>query len=124
MKTRSLIIKVLLLTMVLSPSGLRAFASRVSLSSCRVRTLHNATVPSKDRTILAAHRLVLSIPGYRSPAQRIHRIRGHKINVEAELVPTPSFFVVGRLPFSEMAVSHQELDGPNPSRGPPNLLFL
>jgi hypothetical protein len=68
--------------------------------------------------------LVVSVPGYGSPAQRIHRGRGHRINVETAFTPVPSLTAVGRLPFSNMAVSQQELDGPNPSRGPPNEISL
>jgi|SRR5215831_1740544 len=119
MKTRSLIVRALLLAMLLSPSGLRAFGARVSLSSCHLSLHHRPTAHSKGQTAITAHRLAVSFPNHHGPAQRLHRVRGPRINVETAVVPTPRFSTVGRLPFSDVTLRQQEFEGPNPSRGPP-----
>ena len=124
MKTRNFIVRALLLALLLSPSGLRAFGSRVSLSSCHVRKPHAPARRNEGRASAVAHQLVVSLPGHRSPAQRQHRNRGKRISAGTTFVPATGLVAVIRLPLSNKAICQQELDGPNPSRGPPALLPL
>jgi hypothetical protein len=124
MKTRSLIVRTLLLIVLLSPLGLRAFGSRVSASSSELNGQRLQAAHGEELTVGAMHRPVLSFPGRRSPAQRLHKIRGKRINVDTALIPTPEPCAVARLPFSNVLLTQKELDCPNPPRGPPTLFSL
>jgi len=118
MNSRRLIVRALLLISLLSPFSLRAFGSRASSPSCQVpasavqRAHHNRIAGSSFDTVLASSR-------HRSPAQRMHRLRGKRIHLDQPLVFAPTRTVIATETSSPVTLCTQNLGGPNPPRGPP-----
>jgi hypothetical protein len=115
MKARFHIVGALLFAFLFAPSAQRLWGSPLSASPCHDRKplIHSrGRVPSN---------LTLSRTAHQHPATRMHRIRGKKINVQ-DPVPAASLSCVS-LASSAPAPSPvpHDLDGPNPSRGPPPL---
>jgi hypothetical protein len=106
MKTRWSIAGALLFALVLAPSALRASARPIGSSSCHVSKARFHSDSAAERTRENLVQLVASAPSHHTPAPRLHRIRGKKINV------------------LDASSELQIIDGPNPSRGPPSLLSL
>lgn len=125
MKTRGLIVRTLLLALLLSPSSaLRAFGSRMLASSWQPQKQQLQAEPTAEGMAGAVNLSVVSVPGHRAPAQRLHKSRGKRINIDSALLPAPGSSAIDRLLFSDMAMVQKELDCPNPPRGPPTLLSL
>jgi hypothetical protein len=120
MKAHSSIIRALLLILLLSPVGLRAFGSRISMPSCRVAA-HAPNTHRPNQVAKSSLRAVLTASAHRSPAQRIHRPRGKKINIDPALVPAFTTSAIAPKISSTNGLGMQELNGPNPPRGPPLL---
>ncbi|MBS1803814.1 MAG: hypothetical protein JST28_10640 [Acidobacteria bacterium] len=122
MKARCLIVRALLLISLLAPFGHRAFGSRISSPSCRIlKRSYETRNHQIDRTSLD---VVLAAPAHRAPAQRMHRLRGKRINLDPSFVLPPAPSLVAE-PVSLLITLHtQDLNGPNPSRGPPSLALI
>ena len=117
MKAHRQIVRALLLISLLAPFGLRAFGSRVSSPSCRVLERSGGTHHHQlTRTALD---VVLAAPAHRSPAQRMHRLRGKRINLNTSLVLPPATSPIAESSPLSVTPHTQDLNGPNPSRGPP-----
>lgn len=116
MKARWIIFGALLLALAVSPPALRAMPRALSVSSCKtsksqIRTNH-AGRPKLQREV------AYSLPAHR-PATRLHRNRGKKLSIERGFVRAQGFSAPSRYVFSMPRARLQDLDGPNPSRGPP-----
>ena len=120
MKARSFIVRVLLLALVLAPSAIRASARQLSPPSCRVAKWQSPASRASVKASGSLVQLVASTPGHHAPAPRLHRFRGKKISIERGLVATPRRITSTHFLVSDARVSQMELDGPNPSRGPPS----
>jgi hypothetical protein len=124
MKARIFIVRAFVLAMVLAPSTLWASARHLGVSSCRVEKAHyraSHTSRQRGRTL---GQLVAAMPRHHAPAPRLHRIRGKKINVQSGLVFMARSYAPTRFDISDAQVGQQDLDGPNPSRGPPSQFSL
>ena len=124
MKARSFVVRVLLLALVLAPSAIRASARQLGAPSCRVAKSKSPASRVGGRTSGSLIQLVASTPGHHAPAPRLHRFRGKKLNIERGLVSTPRRITSTHFLVSDARVSQMELDGPNPSRGPPSQFSL
>jgi len=124
MKARSFIVRALLFALMLVPSALRTSARPLGASSCRIAKSQLRANPVGGQTAGALDQLVASAPGHHAPAPRLHRIRGKKISMQGGLVPTPRSYTAAHFLASDARVGQQDLDGPNPSRGPPSLFSL
>jgi len=118
MKAFRLTFRALLLISLLSPFGLRAFGSRIGTPSCHVPTPASAE-DHQDRAGSFSLDSVLAVPPHRSPAHRTHRLRGKRISVDTSFVLVPTLPPLTRQSFSAVTLHIRDLDGPNPSRGPP-----
>lgn len=120
MKVSRTIVRALLLISLLCPFGLQANGSRVSSPSCRVP--RHITAPRRQshagRSSLHA---VLAASAERAPAQRIHRHRGKRVHLDSLLVLAPASRTIAAPTVSHLALHTQNLNGPNPPRGPPTL---
>lgn len=123
MKARRFIFRVLLLALLLSPSGIRAFGSRLSAPSCRIPTRHLHGGHSKAQAEVQ-HHLAVALPSRHSPTTRLHRNRGKKLNIQRDFAAAPLLSVRNGHLFAGVIDCQQELAGPNPSRGPPSHLLL
>ena len=122
MKARSFIVRALLFAVVLAPSALRTWAKPLGASSCRVaKTQLQVSRMSRQN---GEAKLVATLPRHHAPAPRLHRIRGKKISIQAGLVLTARSYSPTHFLIKDALVSQQDLNGPNPSRGPPSLFFL
>jgi hypothetical protein len=123
MKTRWSIAGALLFALVLAPSALRASAKPMAVSSCQVsKTQFHANSAGK-RTGGNLVQLA-SAPSHHTPAPRLHRIRGKKINVQGSTILALRCFAASRYLVQDASSELQIIDGPNPSRGPPSQLSL
>jgi hypothetical protein len=64
---------------------------------------------------------VLAAPPHRSPAHRTHRLRGKRISVDTSFILVPARTSIKKQSSSTVTLHLRDLDGPNPSRGPPAL---
>ena len=124
MKAPSFIVRVMLFAVVLAPFALRASARPMGAPSCRIAKPHFRASHGSGQTDRSLDQLVAFLPGHHAPAPRLHRIRGKKISIERGLAPpppcsTPMYFLV-----SDTYAGQQDMDGPNPSRGPPSEICL
>ena len=121
MKAQRPIVKALLLLLILllSSIGMRAFGSGISVPSCRVAThvskRHEHNQPGNSR------RVMLRTGSHHSPAQRTHRLRGKKINIDTAFSVASRTSSITTLSMSKAKALIQEPGGPNPPRGPPLL---
>ena len=124
MKTRAFFVGALLFAMVLAPSALRASARPLGASSCQLpkTQLHNRSFKAQRGHTSGV--LLASLPGHHRPAPRLHRIRGKKIGIQRIFALTPRSDARANFLFSFASVIQQDLDGPNPSRGPPSQFTL
>ncbi|HTM15434.1 MAG TPA: hypothetical protein VL135_00965 [Terracidiphilus sp.] len=123
MKAHRLIVRALLLISLLSPLGLRAFGSRISSPSCQVLT-NSARHQHQRQIARSSVDVVLAAPAHRSPAQRIHRLRGKRINLDRSFVLPPASAPIAKPPSSIITLEARTPNGPNPTRGPPFHLSL
>ncbi|MGC1422235.1 MAG: hypothetical protein WA354_13255 [Terracidiphilus sp.] len=124
MKARIFILRALLFALVLAPSALRTSARPLGASSCRVAKPELRASHEDRRTGEVLDQLVASTPGNHAPATRLHRIRGKKISTQWGLVATPLSCAPSHFLVSDVRVCEQDMDGPNPSRGPPSHFSL
>jgi hypothetical protein len=120
MKARSFIVRALLFALVLAPASMRVSARPLSAPSCRVakpqlRASHAGR---------ALDQFVVSRERHRTPTPRLRRIRGKRLNTHLVLVLAPRRSAFTDILTSDARLEQQDLDGPNPSRGPPSQLFL
>lgn len=120
MKTTRIMVRTLLLIWLICPSGLRAFGSRVGSHSCRIPS--HVSSPARHRSAGRSNRTAsLTTTAERAPTQRLHRVRGKRVHLDASLLLTHKQRPIGTLPFSAITLHAQNLNGPNPPRGPPAL---
>jgi hypothetical protein len=124
MKTRWSIAGALLFALVLAPSALRASARPIGSSSCHVSKARFHSDSAAKRTRENLVQLVASAPSHHTPAPRLHRIRGKKINVQGSTILALRCFAASRYLVQDASSELQIIDGPNPSRGPPSQLSL
>jgi hypothetical protein len=122
MMTRRFVTRILLLALLLAPSGLRAFSSDLAASSCRLQNPIRARATGKSALRLP-NRLVVSTKTHRDQMQRMHRIRGKRLNAETPILSASVLNVVGPLQCLKLSAPARESTSPNPSRGPPSLLI-
>ncbi len=122
MKARTLFVRALLFALVLLPFALRTSARPLGALSCRVAKAKLRVSPAAGHAALV--QLVASTPGHHAPAPRLHRIRGEKISIQMGMIQTPRGCTSTRCLISDARVCQQDMDGPNPSRGPPSLASL
>jgi hypothetical protein len=124
MKTRWSIAGALLFALVWAPSALRASAKPMAVSSCHVSKsrFHSNNAGKRTRENLV--QLVASAPSHHTPAPRMHRIRGKKINVQGSTILALRCFAASRYLVLDASSDLQNIDGPNPSRGPPSQFSL
>jgi hypothetical protein len=122
MNARSYIVRALLFALVLVPSALRTSARPLGAPSCHVgkRQLRASPV---DRH-MAGDQLAASAPGHHAPAPRLHRIHGKKISISGGLTSTLRSYTPAHFLNVDARIGQQDMDGPNPSRGPPSPLSL
>src|SRR5947208_10530669 len=85
MKAHRTIVRALLLISLLSPLGFQAFCSRISSPSCRIEK-YSATHRNHRHIARSSLDDVLAAPAHRSPANRMHRHRGKRINIHTALL--------------------------------------
>jgi len=119
MKPHRMISRVLLLILLLSPIAPRAFGNRISAPSCHILTRLSKQART-HRADSSFHRVLITI-GHRSPTQRIHRLRGKRINLGTAYVPFCAASLVPKEATLRTALPIQERSGPNSPRAPPLL---
>jgi hypothetical protein len=121
MKARSYIVRALLFALLLVPSALRTWARPLGAPLCHVakRQLRASHVDRHIQDQLAA-----STPGHHVPAPRLHRIHGKKIGIQMGLTSTARSYTPTPFLNSDARIGRQDMDGPNPSRGPPSPFSL
>lgn len=124
MKARSFILRALLVAVVLAPFALRATARPLGAPSCRVSQLQFRDTPAVMQATGATEQLVASMPGHHGPTTRLHRIRGKKISIERGFTSAPRCLARTNVLFSAVSFIQQDIECPNPSRGPPSLVSL
>lgn len=124
MKARSFIVRALLFAVVLAPSAIRTYARQLGVPSCRVAKSQSHPSRAKVATSSSLNQFVAFMPGHHAPAPRLHRIRGKKIIIERGLEQTPPKYASTHFLISDAPSGQQEMDGPNPSRGPPSQFSL
>jgi len=120
----SALVAVLLLGPALRAQGhvrtadLRTDAGSISITAGFELRLHLAGTANHR------HDLVASPLQHHKPATRVSRKRGKKISIQSSGLPATRCYSPGRylVPFASAARQHPR--GPNPSRGPPSLLYL
>jgi len=117
MKTRIFIVRALLFALVLAPAAMRVSAKPLGAPSCRVGNPQLRAIDGQAGWIL--DQFEASTQHHRAPATRLHRIHGKKISVQAALVLTPRSCTLTHILVPDAHVDEQDMDGPNPSRGPP-----
>jgi hypothetical protein len=125
MKVRFSIAGALLFVLVLAPTALRASARSMRVPPCRVAKTQRHI--NGAGTSNAVHLVQLVAPGpghHHTPAPRLHRIRGKKINVQGSPLPLLQSFAATRYLVPDTLFGRQNMDGPNPSRGPPSPISL
>lgn len=115
MKARWSIAGALLFALMLAPSALRASTAPMGASSCPASKAQFAGKPAAGSLV----ELLPSRPGQYSPAPRLHRLRGKRINVQNSAIQALHCFVALRFLVPDALSGPQVIDGPNPSRGPP-----
>ena len=123
MVTRRFLPRILLLALLLAPSGLPAFSRSLSASSCHLHSSIRTGTAGRS-TLRSAKRFAASARSRHSQAQRMHRFRGKRLSAETPNIYASALKAVGSLKSLKLAAAAQELTGPNPSRGPPSLLSL
>lgn len=119
MKARRLILRTLLLILMLSPSGVRAFASRIVAHSCRIPAhLHQR---HQSKAEVSSRRACFAVVGNHSPTQRMHRARGKRVNVQTAFMPAFKKKSLASHSVSRASLIALELGGPNIPRAPPLL---
>jgi hypothetical protein len=124
MKARSFIIRALLFAVVLTPFAMRMSARQLGAPSCRVVKSRSHASRARVEGSSSLDQLVAFRPAHHAPAPRLHRIRGKKISIERGLAQTPRGYTPTHFLFSDAREGQQEVDGPNPSRGPPSQFSL
>lgn len=123
-KTRWSIAGTLLFVLALAPFAMLASARPMGASSCHLadpRSHSNIAGKRKGGNLV---QLVASRPGHHTPAPRLHRIRGKRINVQGNAILALQCFTTIRVVVQEATSGLRIMDGPNPSRGPPSQLSL
>jgi hypothetical protein len=118
MKARSFVVRALLFALMLVPPALRTSARPLGALSYRVAKPQLRVSHAGGQTAL--YQLVAPTPGHQAPAPRLHRIRGKKISIQSGLISTPRSYTPTHFLISDARVGQQDMDGPNPSRGPPS----
>jgi hypothetical protein len=124
MKTRSFIVRALLFALVLAPAAMPVSAKPAGALSCRVANRQLRTIDAGGQAGRILDQFVDSTQRHRAPAPRLHRIHGKKISVQAALVLTTRSCTLTHILVGDARVDQQDMDGPNPSRGPPSLFSL
>jgi hypothetical protein len=124
MKTRSFILRALLFALVLAPAAMPVSAKPAGALSCRVANLQLRAIDADGQAGGILDQFVASTQRHRAPAPRLHRIHGKKISVQAALVLAPRSCTLTDILVPDAHVDQQDMDGPNPSRGPPSPLSL
>jgi hypothetical protein len=124
MKIRSFIVRALLFAVVLVPATMRVSAKSLSAPSCRVAKPQLRASYSAEKTGQVLDQFLASRQRHHAPAPRLHRIRGKKINSQTQLSAAPRRIVLAYILTSNANVDRQNMDGPNPSRGPPSQFSL
>jgi hypothetical protein len=117
MKVHRLIVRTLLLISLLSTT---AFGSRISAPSCPALR-HDTGNRHHHQMSKRPLDVVLAAPAHRPPANRMHRLRGKRINLDTALVLPPALTLQATLSASTITLDIDSLSGPNPPRGPPAL---
>jgi hypothetical protein len=120
MKARWSIAGALLFAHLVAPSALWASARLMGPSACHVAKPQVHTNDASTRKGGNLVRLVSSGPSHHTPAPRLHRIRGKKIGVQGSTILALECFAATRLLVPDSSSGLQDIDGPNPSRGPPS----
>jgi hypothetical protein len=120
MKSRWSIAIALLFALLLAPSAMRASVRPMGSTSCQVAKgqFHVNSIGRQAGGNLA--QILASKPGQHTPAPRLHRNRGKKINIEGTAIPSLQCVAATRRQTSCMSFVQENSDGPNPSRGPPS----
>ena len=119
MKARRFTLRALLFALLLAPFALGSWAKPLSAPSCHVPKTQHRT---KNKSVLsgwAVRSCLVSRPEHRLVA-RLHRNRGKKINLQDAFVLAPERGSTVPYRFSLAPKVQQNVDGPNPSRGPPS----
>jgi hypothetical protein len=124
MKARSLILRALLFAMILAPSALRTSAKPLGAPSCRVPKPELRVSTAEAKVGNTSDKFVVSMPGHHRQAPRLHRIHGKKISIQGGFTSAPRFQARTSFLFSPTSLVQQDMDGPNPSRGPPSQVSL
>ena len=124
MKARSFIVRALLFALVLAPSAMRMSAKQLGVPSCRVAKSHSHASRAGVKTGGSLDQLVAFTPGRHAPSPRLHRIHGKKISISGGLTSTLRSYTPAHFLNVDARIGQQDMDGPNPSRGPPSQFFL
>lgn len=124
MKARIFIVRALLFALVLAPAAMRVSAKPLGAPSCRVANLQLLAIDAGGQAGWILDQFAASEHRHHAPATRLHRIHGKKISVQAALVLTPRSCTLTHILVPDVRVDQQDMDGPNPSRGPPSQLSL
>ncbi len=122
MKARSFIVRALLFALLLAPTAMRLSARPLGALSCRVAKPQLRVSHGGGQTGWAMDQFLASRQHPHAPAARLHRIRGKKISAQTGLVLTPGRCAPTHILISDSCIDQQDMDGPNPSRGPPSQL--
>lgn len=124
MKARSFIVRALLFAVVLVPAAMRMGAKPLGALSCGVaKPQLQASYPAEE-TGQVSDQFMASRHRHHTPAPRLHRIHGKKINMQTGPAPAPISCTPAHVLVADASVDQQDMDGPNPSRGPPSQFSL
>ena len=124
MNARAFFVRALLLAVVLAPSAMRASVRPLGASLCRVPKPQLPAGSFKGHAGHTPDELVGWLPNHHGPTPRLHRIRGKKISIQRAFALAPRCYTRTSFLFSFASAVQQDMDGPNPSRGPPSQLSL
>jgi len=119
MKTRSFILRALLFALVLAPAAMPVSAKPAEALSCRVANLQLRAIDADGQASGILDQFVAAEHRHHAPATRLHRIHGKKISVQEALVLASGSCTLTNFLVPDAHVDQQDMDGPNPSRGPP-----
>ncbi len=120
MKNRWSIAAALLFALMLAPTALRASTAPMRAPSCHVSKAQFHSDRPGRLTGRSLVQLLASRPGQHTPAPRLHRTRGKKINIQGSTILALQCFTATRFVAADASSGLQIIDGPNPSRGPPS----
>lgn len=119
MKAHRFTVRALLFALLLAPFALGSWAKPLSAPSCHVPKTQHRTESKSVLSGWAVRSYLVSRPEHR-PIARLHRNRGKKINFQDAFVLAPERGSTVAYLFSPALTGQGDVDGPNPSRGPPS----